>query len=207
VRLLGQIGPLVAVGRLGEPRPELGASRLYVEDTVWQDTVEELLRTARLVVIRTGCTGGLRWEIEKAVRMLTPERLVLVVDSERELIDCLAQVRKVHSHVKQRVTLGWRSIGSIRGFIVFDECWQPSYLRTCGSDLCKGEGNSFVSPSLTFTLRPVFQRLGAEWRRPPFDFSKLMWIPSVAFFLILLLLIIVPIVFAILIWLIGLFMG
>jgi hypothetical protein len=84
--VLGQLGPFVAVGRPGETLPEAGAARFYLADADWQTEVATLLGTARLVVIRTGRSAGLGWEVQQAVRLLTPERLVLVVDDERELL-------------------------------------------------------------------------------------------------------------------------
>ena len=57
------------------------------------------MRRARLVVIRTGTTPGLQWEIEHAERLVPPERLVFVsppgraprldVLNERKVLDAL----------------------------------------------------------------------------------------------------------------------
>ncbi|MGZ8265453.1 MAG: hypothetical protein ACXWUI_15050 [Burkholderiales bacterium] len=171
--VLRQIGPFVAVGRPGESLPEVGASRVYLPDESWQQAVDQLLCTARLVVIRTGSTTGLAWEIERAVRVLTPERLVVLVDSARELRSVLARIRSVYPHVQPRLRMGWRRIGSIRGFIVFDDHWQASRLRVRGAGLyifCQEQGSSWLTaPRLARTLRPVFRRLGMKWQRPPIN--------------------------------------
>jgi len=58
--VLEPVGPFVAVGRPGEPLPELGARRMYLKDAEWKDVVERLIRSAKLVVIRTGNGPGLR---------------------------------------------------------------------------------------------------------------------------------------------------
>jgi TM2 domain-containing membrane protein YozV len=79
--ILDAIGPVVAIGKPGEPLPELGAARLYVGDDQWQAKIHELMRVARLVVIRVGSSPGLLWEIEQALAHLPRHRLVLALVS------------------------------------------------------------------------------------------------------------------------------
>jgi TM2 domain-containing membrane protein YozV len=77
--ILDSIGPVVAIGKPGEPLPELGAARLYVTDDQWQAKVQDLMRRASLVVVRLGSSPGLLWEIEQALAHLPRQRLVLAV--------------------------------------------------------------------------------------------------------------------------------
>jgi hypothetical protein len=168
--VLSQIGPFVAVGRPGEALPTVGASRVYLGDEQWQPTVEELLRGARLVIIRTGRTAGLDWEVERAVRLLTPERLVLLVDDARELRLMLAQIRCVYPQVPVRLRIGWRSIVSIRAFVIFDRDWRPTCLRVRGIGLYFFRNDTdtvkHATKRLARTLRPLFTRLGMTWQPP-----------------------------------------
>jgi len=77
--LLAAVGPVVAIGKPGEPLPELGAARLYVSNDQWQGKVQELMKKARLVVVRRGGSPGLLWEIEQALAHLPRQRLVLAL--------------------------------------------------------------------------------------------------------------------------------
>ncbi|MFY9263462.1 MAG: hypothetical protein GX483_04140 [Actinomycetaceae bacterium] len=58
-------GNLVAIGRPGEPLPELGAARTYWPDEQWQDAVKLTANRARAIVIIAGETEGLAWEFER----------------------------------------------------------------------------------------------------------------------------------------------
>jgi hypothetical protein len=78
-RILARLGPVIAVGKPGEPLPELGAARLYVAHDQWQARVLELIRQAQLVVIRIGSSQGVLWEIEQALAHTPRQRLVLAV--------------------------------------------------------------------------------------------------------------------------------
>jgi len=78
-RILNRIGPVVAIGKPGEPLPELGAARVYVAHADWQAVVGDLMRKAALVVVRVGESPGVLWEIEQALQHLPRERLLLVV--------------------------------------------------------------------------------------------------------------------------------
>lgn len=77
--ILGAIGPVIAIGKPGEPLPELGAARLYVSNDAWQAKVCELMRMARLVVLRIGASPGLLWEIEQALAIVPHQRLVFAM--------------------------------------------------------------------------------------------------------------------------------
>ena len=76
---LTKIGPFVAIGHPGDPLPQLGASRTYVEDVDWRSVVLGLMDQAAALVIRIGGGQGLAWEIEQALTRFPPERLLFVV--------------------------------------------------------------------------------------------------------------------------------
>lgn len=76
-RVFRRVGPVIAVGKPGEPMPELGASRLYLEDAWWQPEVLRLVRSAALVVIRVSTTPGTYWEMVNVFRSVPGEKIVL----------------------------------------------------------------------------------------------------------------------------------
>ena len=41
--IMSRVGPVVAIGRPGEPLPQLGAARLYVGDDEWRGTITNLI--------------------------------------------------------------------------------------------------------------------------------------------------------------------
>lgn len=176
--VLSQLGPVIAVGRPGESVPTTGAARVYLGDSQWQSAVEHMLGVAKLVVIRTGGTRGLHWEVDRAIRLLQPERLVLLVDNRHELRSLLAMLRAEHSAVPRRLWLGWRSIGHIRGFVVFDQQWRATCLRAGGPGLyffCNNAaGVGHATKRLAWTLRPLFQRLGLSWQRPTLNWGLIV---------------------------------
>lgn len=88
VRLFARHGPMVAVGRPGEPLPALGATRGYLGDD-WQTQVSELMSKAHAVILCAGVEVGARrdngtvWEFLEAVRVVEPQRLVVVILKDR----------------------------------------------------------------------------------------------------------------------------
>ena len=60
-------GPVVAVGRPGHSLASLGAAREHLSDDTWQDQVAQRMQDARAVVVATGETPGLRWEVSQVV--------------------------------------------------------------------------------------------------------------------------------------------
>ncbi|MEV4513911.1 hypothetical protein AB0K00_33755 [Dactylosporangium sp. NPDC049525] len=107
--LLGRLGPVVAVGRPGEPLPPLGAKRVYLRPPAgrtWKDEVSEAIRSARLVAIVAavsedpGTAEGTLWEYTEALRLLPPEQVVLVACGGREAYERF-RVRAAEYHRKR----------------------------------------------------------------------------------------------------------
>jgi len=75
-RTLRQLGPVICLGKPGEVYPEIGAARVYVSDENWQDAVKYFLARSAAVVFTVGRTEALWWEINAALSMVPPERLL-----------------------------------------------------------------------------------------------------------------------------------
>ncbi|MCX5208833.1 transferase [Kitasatospora sp. NBC_00240] len=75
---LGAFGPVIAVGRPGEPLPLLGAARFYLPLDDWKPTILRLMELSQLIVLRVGSGAGLRWEIEQAVATQPGRKLLLL---------------------------------------------------------------------------------------------------------------------------------
>lgn len=77
-KVLGARGPVIAIGRPGEPVPPAGAAREYLANDEWQDRVRELIGQARLVVVVLGDTEGLRFEYQTLLDQGASPKLVLL---------------------------------------------------------------------------------------------------------------------------------
>ncbi|MFJ9417147.1 transferase [Streptomyces sp. NPDC101227] len=75
---LGAVGPVIAVGRPGEPLPRLGAARFYLPLDDWQPAVLRLMELSQLIVLRLGPGEGLWWEVERARATQPARKLVLL---------------------------------------------------------------------------------------------------------------------------------
>jgi hypothetical protein len=73
---LRQLGPVVCIGKPGEVYPEIGAARVYVSEDNWQDVVKYFLAHSAAVVFTVGRTKSLWWEINTALSIVPPERLL-----------------------------------------------------------------------------------------------------------------------------------
>ncbi|MGW7041541.1 transferase [Streptomyces avermitilis] len=75
---LGAVGPVITVGRPGEPLPQLGAARFYLPLDDWQPTVLRLMELSQLIVLRLGLGEGLWWEVQQARATQPARKLVLL---------------------------------------------------------------------------------------------------------------------------------
>lgn len=83
--IFNRIGPYIAVGLPGAKLPGTGAARLYLSENNWQQEVKELLDKACLVVIRSGTSDGLHWEIETVLKSThNPEQLLMILPATKK---------------------------------------------------------------------------------------------------------------------------
>ena len=83
IESLRQLGPVVAIGKPGDVFPRLGAARLYVTHTHWQEVVISLLSHAAAVILQPDDTPGTRWEIGAAPQYADLRRILLIVPNPR----------------------------------------------------------------------------------------------------------------------------
>ncbi|NKE58162.1 hypothetical protein FXN61_15575 [Lentzea sp. PSKA42] len=140
---LGWAGPVVAVGMPGELAPNIGILRMYLPHD-WQEPVRTLVRDARLVVLVLGRGPGTLWELGESMRVLPPERLVLVNPMKRAEYGKFRETarRELHAQADEL----WRTTGHrwtppelpdppadrqmpslVRGIIHFTKDWEPTY--------------------------------------------------------------------------------
>jgi hypothetical protein len=141
------VGPVVAVGRPGEPLPELGAARMYLPDWCWNEKVGELMKASRLVILRMGFSQGLKWELATATAVVPPENLVLYLEPPGTFAQHLQEVLPAVIS---------RSFSRAR-FIYFDANWTPQSARTLrgvlkSKKLYKVQAKEIVMLSLVLAL-------------------------------------------------------
>jgi hypothetical protein len=166
---LNEIGPCVAVGRPGEALPALGASRTYVGDDHWKETVLRLMARARLVVFRAGATDGVLWEMYEAFRRLRPEQLLILVP------DGPAQYAAFRDRAERDLGVRLpdypdraRVAGTLRGIIAFLPGRAP-YFLTFQSKRLRTTARRPLAAMFRRALRPVYLAHGVAWKEQPIN--------------------------------------
>ena len=160
------VGSMVAIGRPGENLPTLGAARTAAHDQ-WQQTVLNLLPRAALVVLALGGSTGIRWEVERAVQMVTPQRLLLLTFGDESWY---AAARREFGHYFPRGLPPGPPPGPpgrprrtaalpISGAIWFRPDWVPTMVPFAARDPFRP-----LEAACVAGLAPVYAALGA--RRP-----------------------------------------
>ena len=181
-KALAWLGPLVAVGRPGDHLPDVGAQRIYLTDDEWQMRVTELMISARVVVIRTGLSSGLDWELERAVSLLQPAQLLVVADDSAELQHSLDTIARHVGRAVESVRLRGRPIGSVRGLVVFDTNWRPRLLRLRRATLRVRDWRGQMASRFVLTLAPLFELHGVSYRPPAVSWVKVILVLTVVFY-------------------------
>jgi len=178
--IMNRAGPVVAIGRPGEALPELGAARLYVGDDQWRDKITDLMKRARLVVIRGGATANLWWEIDQARMLLPPRKLILVsLGKDKDAKSFEAEVEKKFGRPEssdaprkklllRRLVSLMMPLGNDIGRIIYFGEDSKSYVEPIGFFVPSWKW-LFLAPyrpyreSLDSAFRRVFKQLDLPW--------------------------------------------
>ncbi|HTE16052.1 MAG TPA: TM2 domain-containing protein [Burkholderiales bacterium] len=174
--ILNRVGPVIAIGKPGEPLPELGAARLYVGNADWQAKVIDMMARSRLVIIRTGSTPNLQWEIEQTMTRV-PRRQILFVslgDAQKTAVfdqyfeRCFGPVIRSTRAVETPLWMKLTSTGKhVAGRIIyFDDSLQPREelirLSLSWSGLALGLMRPYRD-SIQTAMQHVFASLELSW--------------------------------------------
>jgi hypothetical protein len=121
---LGAFGPVVAVGRPGEPLPHLGAARFYLPGDDWQSGVLRLMEQSQLIVLRLGDGEGVWWEVDRARATQPPGKLVLLIPGDRpDLTERLDAHLPIPAQVEKAYPLPGKWTSAV---VVFGPDWTPN---------------------------------------------------------------------------------
>lgn len=170
--------------------PDIGPARLTVpEDKDWRKEVREQMSSARLVVMRVGNSEGFLWEAGLAAEILKPKQLVFWVPQGESGFEKFEQEAK--KWLPRRLPPSWSPGGSRGGIIYFQPDWTPHFRRFTTVWLRQTFWNLFAA-TLKIGLRPVYEQLGVEWRKPRVQPMQVVYMLA----LVLLMVLVVYYVFA-----------
>jgi hypothetical protein len=124
-------GKFLAIGKPKEILQPFGAGRYYVGND-WKEKVQALIKQASVVVVRTGSTQGLLWEIESLKNIGDPRKTLLYVsvdihDKKNKRHKEYVDFQKLFKEIVN-VQLGFPEKGV--KFIWFTSSWEPIYLKS-----------------------------------------------------------------------------
>jgi hypothetical protein len=74
-----RFGPFVAIGSPKETVPQLGAARVLLSDDEWQPRVLSWMREANVIIMYSGKTRWVNWELQKVLENECATRLILMI--------------------------------------------------------------------------------------------------------------------------------
>lgn len=123
-------GLVVAIGKPGEKITTLGASRIYVTNDEWQQTVIDLLNESQIILLQPSTTNGVWWEIDKVFKNCEPENIILCMVNYRKHQEYYETFFRKLKKIKPDIKIP-RSIGNDKriSFITFGLDWQPNIIE------------------------------------------------------------------------------
>ena len=97
------LGPFIAIGNPKEWLPNIGAARLYVDNSQWQDEVIQLMEQSGLVLLRVGNTSGFQWEIHQVLQHVKPEHILFYFSQHLDEASLKASYDLVKGIIKQEL--------------------------------------------------------------------------------------------------------
>ena len=177
--VLSRIGPFVAIGDPRERLPDLGAARIYVGDGNWREVVEALLDRARLVVLRLSSSEGLLWELRTVIARNDPGKLLLLIPGPPDQYPAMREFanKSLPKPLPASLPRGgsFKKMSTIASIARFGLDWTPELLPI-RVNYMRGSLRAPLAPHLQLTLRPVFEHLGAPWKKPSLSIFALIMV-------------------------------
>ncbi|WP_405730861.1 hypothetical protein OG885_14085 [Streptomyces sp. NBC_00028] len=186
-----RFGRVVAVGKPGERLPLPGADRFYLPLAEWQAPVSGLIGRARVVALVTGASAGTLWELTECMRLLPPERLLLLVFSDEMEYEAFRAAvpaafeersrelaREGSAPLRTPVFPAYPPLHNpqslvrgtgLQGLIHFDAAWQPTFTRC---DYTRFWTLTLMGRQMKMdrrVVRPVLRRLAEATAGPEAD--------------------------------------
>lgn len=159
VEVLSDIAPVYAIGDPKDEKSPLGASRLYVSDDEWKNTVEYLAQRAQVVVLRLGSTDSFWWEVRMALNKIDKQKILFVIPESDTLDSILVLSNYLHEQnvdmTKVQTSVAKKQFGSISSFIYFDE----------KGDACSSNFVAYKFTSLVLSYANMLRSSLADFRR------------------------------------------
>jgi hypothetical protein len=140
----------------------LGATRIYVKDEEWQNTMGYLISISQLVVIHAEVSKGLEWELEAAQYLLPPEKLFISFLAWQELEASTRQglYERFKRHVERIVDCKMPETIGDATFMYFESDWTGKPIPIFNKLIFR------VLPVATIreSLRPLFKKRNLKLR-------------------------------------------
>ncbi len=126
---LKRYGLFVGIGKPGEKIVTPGASRMYVTNEEWQQTVLGLLHESQFVVLQPSATEGVWWEINKVLANCQPQQVILCMVNYKNHQEYYENFYRRFKSLMPGIKLP-RSTGNENKitFLAFDAEWNPFVL-------------------------------------------------------------------------------
>lgn len=118
------IAPIYAIGDPADKKMPYGATRIYVNDSIWKQIVEQLATKAEIVVLRLGETNNFWWEVEMALKKVPIDKIVFVIPWSKNFknVSTLNKILLEHNIdiSSLDVTIDKKRSGSISSILFFN---------------------------------------------------------------------------------------
>jgi hypothetical protein len=116
--ILTNVGPCIAVGQPGYELPILGFARKKLPMETWEDEVINFMKQSALVIICSGNTKGVLWELERTKANVPLERILILIVRETSNKWWLEAERIFNQKIPNFITYDDQSL---HGLIYFDD--------------------------------------------------------------------------------------
>jgi len=79
-----RFGPFVAIGSPKEPIPLPGAARVFLSDDEWQPKILLWMKSAKVIIMYSGKTHWVNWELQKVLENKCVTRLILIIPEVKD---------------------------------------------------------------------------------------------------------------------------
>ncbi|AXG72381.1 hypothetical protein KORDIASMS9_04653 [Kordia sp. SMS9] len=175
-----RFGKFISAANPQTELPNAGAIQINFESREWRERIKYLMKTSAFVLVRIGEGEHLKWEIDQAMELVPPKKLLFLIPFNKDIYVNFKQRLKLDHDIEfpnldKTVFFG---IASISAIIYFDENF-GSKVSICHDAGYRSSASKPFKPILRYALKPIYEQIGLCWRSP--SIPKQKYVPVIFF--------------------------
>ncbi|WP_350287588.1 hypothetical protein [uncultured Croceitalea sp.] len=175
-----RFGKFISAANPNTNIPNPGAIQISFEEKAWKEKIKSLMKTSEFVIIRIGQGEHLKWEIDQAIALVPPQRLLILIPMNEDVFREFQEKLKLdHNLALPNLDISvFYGNTTLSAILYFNKSMVPK-ISICQDAGYRSSASKPLKPILRYALKPIYNQLDILWNPPRLPAQK--YVPVIFF--------------------------